>query len=122
TLMNAALRPRRGGPRFVDAEEKSRAAELADDPRTNDQLAYDLILDVLRAGAIADAETVFGTKQPGVRLVQPVDAEGSATGPTLAEDGLVTMPAAAAAQRICDTGSLRVTVDGRGNPLDVGRE
>ncbi|CAH0122837.1 hypothetical protein [Microbacterium sp. Bi121] len=77
TLMAAALRPRRGGPRFVDPDEKEQAASLADDPRTNDQLAYDLIMDVLRAGALADAENVFGTRQAGVRLVQTVDAEAT---------------------------------------------
>jgi len=122
TVMDAALRPRRGGPRFVDSEEQVRAAELADDPRTNDQLAYDLIMDVLRAGTMADVETVFGARQAGVRLVQHVDAIGNPQGPALSEDGLLALPADAAARRICDTGSVAVAVDGCGNPLDVGRE
>ena len=43
TIIGTALRPRRGGPRFVDPDEAARAQELQDDPRTNDQLAYDLI-------------------------------------------------------------------------------
>ncbi|GAB2515460.1 hypothetical protein GCM10027064_11540 [Microbacterium petrolearium] len=68
-VIDAALRPRRGGPRFVDADEAAKAQQLTDDPRTNDQLTYDLILGVLRAGAVADAETVFGARQPGVRVV-----------------------------------------------------
>lgn len=122
TIRDAALRPRRGGPRFVDADEQRRAQELADDSRTNDQLAYDLVMDLLRAGSLADAETVFGTRQAGVRLVQPVDASGQATGPVLTEDGLQAMPDSYVEQRICDSGSTRVTVDGCGNPLDVGRE
>lgn len=121
-VMAAALRPRRGGPRFVDAEEKKEAASLADDPRTNDQLAYDLIMDTLRAGTLADAETVFGTRQAGVRLVQTVEADGSTASVAHSEDHLVSMPGAAAEQRICESGFVPVTVDSCGNPLDVGRE
>ncbi len=56
TVTGSALRPRRGGPRFVDPDEAAAAKQLADDPRTNDQLAYDLIMATLRAGALADAE------------------------------------------------------------------
>ena len=66
TILDSALRPRRGGPRFVDPTEKARAEDLVTDPRTNDQLAYDLLLDVMRAGALADPAMVFGTKQAGV--------------------------------------------------------
>lgn len=122
TITDTALRPRRGGPRFVDAEEQTRATELADDPRTNDQLAYDLVIDLLRAGSLADAKTVFGTRQAGVRIVQQIDAEGRASGPALSEDGLQAFPTTFAAQSACNSGSRRLTVDQRGNPLDVGLE
>lgn len=120
TLINAALRPRRGGPRFVDSEEQSKATALVDDPRTNEQLQYDLIIDLLRAGALADAEAVFGTRQAGVRLVQVVDDGGRRAG--YAEDGLGSVPDAMIDQHICDSGIVPVRVDACGNPLDVGRE
>ncbi len=122
TMIAAALRPRRGGPRFVDPEEKEQAASLADDPRTNDQLSYDLIVDVLRAGMLADAGNVFGTRQAGVRLVQVVDADGNAAPIAHTEDHLVSMPGTVAEQHICDSGFVPVTVDACGNALDVGRE
>lgn len=122
TVLAAALRPRRGGPRFVDSEEKEQAASLADDPRTNDQLAYDLIMDVLRAGALADADSVFGTRQAGVRLVQVVDADSRRAPVAHSEDHLISFPAAAADQRRCESGFVPVTVDACGKPLDVGRE
>lgn len=122
TVMDAALRPRRGGPRFVDAEEKARGAALVDDPRTNAQLAYDLIMDVLRAGTLTDAETVFGTRQAGVRLVQQVDTKGHASRTALTEDGLIAVPASFAGQRICDSGTAKMTIDTDGNLLNVGRE
>lgn len=126
TIVGSALRPRRGGPRFVDPTEKARAEDLAADPRTNEQLAYDLILDVLRAGALADATAVFGTRQAGVRVLvtahdlQAGAEDAPATG--LTEDDQVALPAWLIAQRVCDTGTVRCTVDRGGNPLDLGRE
>ena len=122
TLFAAGLRPRRGGPRFVDADEKEQAADLAADPRTNDQLAYDLFLDVMRAGALADAESVFGTRQAGVRLVQVVDADGNTAPVAHSEDHLASMPGTVAEQHICDSGFVPVTVDSGGNPLNMGRD
>src|SRR5690606_30268668 len=59
-VIDAGMRPRRGGPRFVGAEEKTAAKALIDDPRTNDQLSYDLMMDILRAGTLADVTEVFG--------------------------------------------------------------
>ncbi len=122
TIFAAALRPRRGGPRFVDPAEKASAADLAADPRTNDQLSYDLLLDLLRTGALADPAAVFGTRQAGLRLVQIVDPTDTPNRVAVTEDGLTALPAAVTERRICDTGTIPVTVDACGNPLDVGRE
>jgi len=116
------MRPRRGGPRFVDSEEQRAAKALVDDARTNEQLTYDLFLDLFRAGALADAKAVFGTRQAGVRLVQVVDAEQKMAPVGHTEDHLVALPAAAIRQHICDTGTVSITVDPCGNALDVGRE
>ncbi|PKI92089.1 HNH endonuclease [Actinomycetales bacterium SN12] len=120
-IRDAALRPRRGGPRFVDSAENRQAADLTADTRTNDQLSYDLLIDLLRAGALADATTVFGTRQAGVRIVQVIDDTGAGVS-ARTEDYGHPIPGAAVDQRICDTGAVRVTVDACGNPLDVGRE
>jgi len=122
TIVANAMRPRTGGPRFVDAEEQTRAQALTDDTRTNDQLTYDLLMDLLRVGAIADAPTVFGTRRAGVRVVQVVDGDRVADPIAHTEDHLHTFPKAVADQQKCDLGAIDVTVDSRGNPLDVGRE
>jgi hypothetical protein len=130
-VVNAAMRPRRGGPRFMTDEERSAARELSEDPRTNDQLAYDLMVGLLRAGAVADAADVFGARQPGVRIVvqeaaaadgrgRSRDAEGSPTG--YVEDGGEALAGSIVERNICAVGSVQVTVDSCGNPLDVGRE
>lgn len=122
SLIAAAMRPRRGGPRFVDAEEQARAAELVDDARTNDQLTYDLLIDVIRAGALADAKAVFGTRQAGVRFVQVMDAAGKRAPLAHTEDGLDAIPSSVVDQHICESGTTSVQIDSCGNPLDVGRE
>lgn len=122
SIIDAALRPRRGGPRFIDPDEKARAKELATDPRSIDQLAYDLILDVLRAGSLAEPETVFGTRQAGIRLVQVIDVSETPAPVAHTEDGLTTLPGWLAQQQLCDTGQTTCRVDVAGNPLDLGRE
>lgn len=125
-IIDTALRPRRGGPRFVDPAEAERAAQLSDDQRTNDQLTYDLVLDTLRAGSLADAETVFGTRQAGVRIVVPADSlDASRAGdPTVAvlEGSDVSVPGWLAGTRACDSSVTECTLDPAGNPLDLGRE
>jgi hypothetical protein len=126
TVIDTALRPRRNGPRFVDPDEKARAAELHDDPRTNDQLTYDLIFDALRAGALADAKTVLGTRQAGVRVVVTANAfDAAAAGePAVAhtEDGIVALPAWVAGKQVCESGTRVIWVDGNGEPLRLGRD
>jgi hypothetical protein len=126
TILDTALRPRRGGPRFVDPAEKDHAEHLAADPRTNEQLQYDLIIDVLRAGTLADPETVFGTRQAGLRIVitDTARAADHAGHPAVAlvEDDQQTLPAWLAATHACDTGTIDCTLDDHGNPLNLGRE
>ncbi len=128
SVIASALRPRRGGPRFVTDEERAAADELIADTRTNDQLVYDLITDVFRAGALASASDVFGARQPGVRLVVVHDAVGprDAFGRLLAtghcEDGGDAIAGSVIDRAMCDVGTVQVTVDSCGNPLDVGRE
>ncbi|MFV0375604.1 DUF222 domain-containing protein [Microbacterium sp.] len=127
-VFDAALRPRRGGPRFMTDAERARAADLARDERSNDQLAYDLAMDLFRAGALATTEDVFGARQAGVRLVAltdtigPRDAFGRLRTVVHVEDGGAALPGAVLDRALCDTGTVPVTLDRHGNPLDVGRE
>ena len=125
-LINAAMRPRTGGPRFVDPDEKKQADELEGDLRSNDQLVYDLIIDTLRAGSLADAKSVFGTRQAGIRIITTVDTmeKMDAGQPAVAvvEDDLTTVPGWVALAQACDTGTMEFTIDRDGNPLYLGRE
>ncbi|WOF23500.1 DUF222 domain-containing protein [Microbacterium betulae] len=126
SIIASALRPRKGGPRFVDSAERKRAEELEADPRSNDQLAYDLVVDLLRAGALAEPEAVFGTRQAGVRVVISREALVShAAGEDavgITEDEPTALPAWLVAQQACETGITECAVDRVGNPLYLGRE
>ncbi|WCD92578.1 HNH endonuclease signature motif containing protein [Microbacterium sp. nov. GSS16] len=120
-IRDAALRPRRGGPRFIDSAEVRRGQDLVDDPRTNDQLSYDLLFDLLRAGALADATAVFGTRQAAVRVVRVIDSAGQPIS-ARTEDFNHSLPQSAVDHRICESGTVPVDVDPTGDPLNVGRE
>lgn len=132
SIRDAALRPRRGGPRFMTDDERARATDLRDDPRSNEQLEYDLLMSTLRAGALAEAKDVFGARQAGVRMIVVKDAAADGVGPRdafgrllavgYAEDGGQALPGSVIDRRLCTTGVSDVTLDSRGNPLDVGRE
>lgn len=128
SILDAALAPRRGGPRFLDPAAQARAQALTEDPRTNDQLVFDTIVDTLRTGALADPATVFGTRQPGVRVVITTenldtrDNAGNLTGCGFYESTGHTVPGAVIERTLCNTGAVPVTVDAFGQPLDVGRE
>lgn len=132
-LLDAGLRPRRGGPRFVADDEKVAATALVDDARTNEQLAYDLVLDVLRAGALARPEDVFGARQPGVRIVTvstgenprdlgPRDAFGRLLATAHLEDRGTPVAGSLLDRALCTNGHRVVSVDAQGDPLDLGRE
>ncbi len=132
TMMDAALSPRRGGPRFVTDDRKRQAEELVQDSRSNDLLAYDLFADVFRAGALATKDDVFGAKEAGVRLVTLTDTVAGGTvrrdvfGRLIAtahsEDGALTVPGSVLERALCVTGTLDITIDTHGNPLNLGRE
>ena len=54
TIIDPLTSPRRGGPRMVDPAEIERAKKITDDPRSNEQIASDGLLQLLHAGVNAD--------------------------------------------------------------------
>jgi hypothetical protein len=141
-IVGAAMRPRRGGPRFVDPDEAARAEKLRTDSRSNDQIVFDLMIDLLQAGSEADKNLAFGCRQPGVRVIitkENLDNTETATtgtagagtestgtgGPTgngYFEDTGDAVPGSFIDRQICISGITEVTIDEAGTPLDVGRE
>lgn len=76
--VGSLLAPRRGGPRFVDADELARAEALERDPRTYEQLAVDALVEIVRLATAADPGRVFGRRRPAV--IVHVDARDLAAG------------------------------------------
>ena len=66
---DALTSPRRGGVRFVDPERAAWAQSVKDDPRTLDQIAADSFTQLLKLGADADPNTLFGGRRPVVRVI-----------------------------------------------------
>jgi hypothetical protein len=110
-LYDRTTSPRRGGPRFVDSPDATR---IADDPRTTEQLASDVFLQLLRAGADADSSQLLSSGAPSLRVLVSAD-RGHIEGQ---HDPVSTETV----QRLTCSGSTTPIVVRDGQPIDVGRE
>jgi len=111
---DAVLSPRRGGPRFVDPDQRAADASLLDDPRSTEQVAADALVAMVRLAVDADPGTLFGARRPAVRLVL---SASSAT----REDSGERVSMATAERFICDAGTVGVMFDTDGQVVNVGR-
>ena len=135
-LFDLALSPRRGGPRFVAKDDLGWAQTMMDDPHSNEQLAFDTLLDVLHAGAACDHSTTFRTDRPAVRVITVVDtheADGEPRATTEGDGSSLTghagqlegsafaVPSTFVATTACTDGVVPITVDRTGRALNLGR-
>ena len=120
-LHNRATSPKRGGPRFVDPEQAAAAEAIELDPRTPEQLASDVFLDLLRAGSVADASQLLGAAGSAVQLVVTQEQLDSPTGHGWIVGQSDPISRESVERHICSDGHQRITVDLAGDPLDVGR-
>ncbi|MFT4124219.1 MAG: DUF222 domain-containing protein [Microbacteriaceae bacterium] len=119
--LDAKLAPRRGGPRFLDPEQRAAGQALVDDPRTNRQLTLDALVETIDYAMSVDHDTVFGTRRPAVTLhVQQADLERG-TGRAWIE-GTTTVASVRTAERFACAGIVPIAHDPAGHPLDLGRE
>lgn len=120
---DAATSPRRGGPRFVDAEARERAEKLVADDRTTGQIALDSLVDLIRLGSEVDPGQVLGAKRHAVRLLVTERDLRNRTGAAFFGDHPDAVPLETADRHICDTGILPILFNDTGiTPLDVGRQ
>ena len=121
SAIDTALSPRRGGPRFVDAAAKAKAAALLADPRTNDQLAVDTLMTMVRLAIDADSGTIFGSRRPAVRVIVTEDSIRQRGSGTL--EGMPDPVGFGTIERyLCDTGTLGILFDDEGKGINIGRE
>lgn len=69
TLYHRTVSPKRGGVRFADPDRQAHSDRIKDDPRTAEQLASDVFLQLLRAGADADSSQLLGSGAPQIRVL-----------------------------------------------------
>jgi hypothetical protein len=118
--LDIVLGPRRNGPRFVDDTERARADAIVKDPRTNEQLAHDALVDMVRIAAAADPGRIFGTRKPAVRVHVNAQDLQRRQGAGHLEGHTIAVSIATVERLACTDGYVPVifTPDG---PIDVGR-
>lgn len=120
-VYDRATSPRRGGPRFVDPEQRAAASALSDDPRSTEQIASDSFTELLRQSASVDRRVLLGSGTPAVRILVTAEALEARHGHGVLESGEST--SMATVERLACSGAvLPYILDGAGQMLDLGRE
>ncbi len=121
SALDAVTAPRRGGPRMVDETERAREVAITSDTRTTEKINADALVDMIRIAGEADQQTVFGIRRPAVHVLTTATALQHRRGRGHIE-GATTSVSIATVERIaCADGTVAVTFDDHGQPLDVGR-
>jgi hypothetical protein len=119
-VYDRATSPRRGGPRFVgDAE---RAQQIADDPRSTEQLASDVFFHLVTAGAEVQPQQLLGRGAPAVRVTVTEKQLRARTGRGRLHRTQQSVSIETVERLACTQGTVAVVFDEHGHPLDVGRE
>ena len=121
-IYDRATSPRRGGPRFVDTEQKGRADALEKDERTTEQIASDAFTELLRQAATLPSDVLLGKGAPAVRvLVQATDLIAG-TGHGVIEGSGESLSIGTVQALACNQGTQTALIDSLGDVLDLGRE
>jgi hypothetical protein len=120
-VYDRATSPRRGGPRFVDSDQREAASAIRDDPRSTEQLASDSFTELLRQSGAVDREVLLGSGTPAVRVLVSAAALEARRGHGVLESG-ESVSIATVERLACSDGVLPIILDGSGQALDLGRE
>ena len=113
-------------PRFLSSDDLPEGidavGDTADDPRSRDQLSYDVLAGLLTAGIRADSAT-SGPLHSTATVTVVVGASDLAAekGPASLDDVREPISAALAAEIGCDSGVTLIGVGDNGQPLWMGR-
>jgi len=137
-LYDSLTGPRRGGVRFVDPDRAAWAKVVQDDPRSTNQLTADAFLELLKAGAAVNPNRMLGGRTPAVRVLTTATPKVTAAPEPDPTEALVRIPdgsghafiegnPAPISQEtldrlICTSGTVEVSFNQNGQPLNLGRE
>jgi hypothetical protein len=119
--VDAVTAPRRGGPRFLDPDEKLRA-ETLHDGRTLGQLTLDALVDIVRVATLADEKKVLGTKRVAVRVIVTAADLQRRAGAGRFEGQTEAISIDTIDRHICESGYVEALFNSDGQALDLGRE
>lgn len=115
SAIDSITSPRRGGPRFVDADEP------AVDDRTIDQLMADALVDIVAVATRAPSGKLFGKKNPAVRVLVTRNDLERREGAAYLEGQPAALSVATAERHVCTSGLVPVEFDDEGQGLNLGR-
>ncbi|WP_298226940.1 HNH endonuclease signature motif containing protein [Gryllotalpicola sp.] len=126
SAIDAALSPRLGGPRFVEAGARAAADELSADSRSREQHAFDIFLALFAAGVGTDGTVMPAEVSAEVRILVTrgeLQRAVTDTGAGIAHIEGQTHPIGARAvlRHLCSGRFVPVLFDESGRALDVGR-
>jgi len=122
SAVDAITAPRRGGPRFVDAAEAARAETLINDARTNEQLAVDALVDLVRVATLADDGKVLGARRVAVRLHVTEHDLQRRQGAARFEGQPDAVSVATAERLVCESGVVPILFGSDGGVVNLGRD
>ena len=122
SVFDGVTSPRRGGPRFVDEANLSRAAAVVEDPRTTEQLALDAFVHLLETGAAADPSKLVGSGGPAVQLLVTDQDLRAREGLGFIEGQSEPVSVATVERHLCTSGFVPVLFDDELQVVNLGRE
>lgn len=120
TALDAIMAPRRG-VRFVDETAAAGADTMIADPRTDEQMEADGLVDIIRLAVDADPGKLFGARRPAVRVIVTEQTLAAPGGHGFLEGDRQPVSRETVERHVCDTGMLGIKFDRGGNILDLGR-
>lgn len=123
------LSPRFGGPRFVSEADIAAAKVLEDDPRSNEQLQVDTLVDLIDRAVAADDKQLFKTGEPQVMVAVTAADLAKARERNASDRGIAwidgsdePITATDALRMICGSGFTPVLFDESGQAIDIGKD
>jgi hypothetical protein len=126
-IFDRMVSPKRGGVRFVGADQLQRARAIEADERTAGQLASDGFLQLMLQGADADTSVMLGSGAPVIRITvaEKALASGDGLGRIDGQRGATavdTVSIETVERHLCNGVSIRMGFDPAANVLDLERE
>jgi hypothetical protein len=120
--LDAVTSPRRGGPRFVNADDRADAQRLLEDDRSNEQINADTLVNLLRVAVEADPSKFPGTTRPAVRVITTDRARLAGEGVGMIEGTVDAVSFETLSRYFCNDGLIPVEFDDEGQSINLGRD